>query len=216
MIKEMPANPDKSLPENHQRSSHSGSSISMFHIVFALRAEDVSHFVVDFYHKLSLKLALAINHEEHRDDFLQKQVKGLTSTIEEVGESNRKEGQSPVSPFGVALGKNQLAILLQRVYDDVVREGRTSVRVNKWINVSFCLLPKIHRDVELSEVALSEHIRKMKPYHGLLLLSSEQDITSDLPIDASSGLLRFLHIVSPLCNFQQLAMEAGTTLNQVS
>ncbi|GAV05353.1 hypothetical protein RvY_15501 [Ramazzottius varieornatus] len=214
-LREIPANVDKPPQDPLQRPSHTGSSISMFHIVFALRAEDVSHFVIDFYHKLSLKLALAINHEEQRDDFLQKQVKGLTSTIEEVAESNRKGGHSPVSPYGVALGKNQLAILLQRVYDDIVREGRTSVRVNNWINVSFCLLPKIHRDVELSEAALSEHIRRMKPYHGLLLLSSEQEIASDLPIDASSGLLRFLRIVSPLCNFQQLAMEAGTTLNQV-
>ncbi|OQV22315.1 Nitrogen permease regulator 3-like protein [Hypsibius exemplaris] len=206
-----PSTRDTNSSTNSANVSQSGTS--MFHVVFALRAEDITAFIVESYHRLSLKLALAVSHEEERCQYLAVNVKSLNGSAE-FAENISANALVKTSPYSMALEKNPLAILLQRVYDDLVRDGTTSVRVNDWVQVNFCLLPRIHRNLDLSEAALTEHVMKMRPYHGLLLLD-EQDVTNDLPIDSSSTLVRFIRIVSPLSNFQQLAMEAGVTLKQI-
>lgn len=79
----------------------------MFHVIFALRAEDITPFIVESYHRLSLKLALAISHEEIRCQYFTQNVKNLTSLVE-TAETGKK------SPYAQALERNPLAILLQR------------------------------------------------------------------------------------------------------
>lgn len=203
---------ERVLHDTPQRSVHSyGSSIQMFHVIFALQGDKVSQFVVDSYHRLSHKLATAINHEERRQSYLNQNVKQITSLLD----MHQGIDSPTMSPYETVLEKNALATLLKKVFDDIVRDGSTSIRVNDWVHVSFCLLPKIHRNPVMNDARLVEQIAKMRPYHGLLLLASEQEIFSELPIDASSALVRFVRIISPLSNFQLLAMEAGVTLKQV-
>ncbi len=46
--------------------------------------------------------------------------------------------------FDEILNKSKLARLMKNVYSDVVEKGRTFLRVNGWIQISFCLPQKIH------------------------------------------------------------------------
>ncbi|XP_055332030.1 GATOR complex protein NPRL3-like [Paramacrobiotus metropolitanus] len=203
-------------PPRTALSAVPSSSLHMFHILFALSGEQITQFVVDSYHRLAQKLAIAINHEESREGYLNKMVKQMIALLDmhqSIDSDSQKTDKT--NPFVIVLEKNLLAKTLKQVFDEIVRRGTINVRINDWVQVSFCLLPKIHRNLELTDEAIREQITKMRPYHGLLLLESEQDIFADLPIDASPSLVRFIRIISPLSNFQLLAMEAGVTLSQV-
>jgi len=46
--------------------------------------------------------------------------------------------------FQDILNKNSLAKLLKQVYDDVCGTGFVKLRVNNWVQISFCLPQKIH------------------------------------------------------------------------
>jgi hypothetical protein len=60
----------------------------------------------------------------------------------------RPEGEKPEdadSPFDLILERSTLARNLKTVYDDLISMGVVHVRVNRWIEVSFCLPQKVHQ-----------------------------------------------------------------------
>lgn len=50
-----------------------------------------------------------------------------------------------VSPFELILSRSSLARDLKKVYDDLSSTGLVQIRVNRWIEVSFCLPHKVHQ-----------------------------------------------------------------------
>lgn len=49
------------------------------------------------------------------------------------------------SPFELILHRSSLAKDLKKVYDDLCSTGLVHIRINKWIEVSFCLPHKVHQ-----------------------------------------------------------------------
>lgn len=49
------------------------------------------------------------------------------------------------SPFELILRRSSLAKDLKKVYDDLSSTGLVQIRVNRWIEVSFCLPHKVHQ-----------------------------------------------------------------------
>jgi len=62
--------------------------------------------------------------------------------------SNRlsdEEGDSVESPFDLILSRSELARQLKSVFQDLVTTGLVRLRVNKWLQISFCLPQKVHQ-----------------------------------------------------------------------
>ena len=60
-----------------------------------------------------------------------------------------------------------------------------------------------------------EGIRKLKPYHTLMLLEDKSTMLSQLKADVSPALRRLLHVALPTNPFYILAADADLTLTQV-
>lgn len=97
--------------------------------------------------------------------------------------------------------------------------GLVSIRINKWIPLTFCLPQKVHQWHLQGKVIEPEDINRcllsLKPYHSLLLLCPVQKIHNFSPLDGSPSLIRLLSQYSPLKNLQTLAADADLTLFHV-
>ncbi|XP_071551151.1 GATOR1 complex protein NPRL3 isoform X2 [Panulirus ornatus] len=134
-------NPSKShsQPQDKRKSS----TIILFNIVFALKAT-LNHDVVNCYHDLSMRLGLALRHEEYRCQFLSSETKIMLSAHDEASQLP-ENGQ--VSPFQLILDRSLLARHLRQAYEELCGSGIVQLRLNKWIEVSFCLPQKVHHSL---------------------------------------------------------------------
>jgi hypothetical protein len=57
----------------------------------------------------------------------------------------QEKAEDADSPFDLILQRSTLAHNLKAVYDDLISTGIVHVRVNRWIEVSFCLPQKVHQ-----------------------------------------------------------------------
>ncbi|XP_076309210.1 GATOR complex protein Nprl3 [Tachypleus tridentatus] len=191
------------------------SSILMFNIVFALRA-NASHAVVNCYHKFSQRIAIALQHEERRCGYVTSQAKMMVLTHDEVATLPEDSDQSP---YALILTRCQLAQALKKVFEDLRSTGEVHLRIHNWIEVSFCLPNKVHRthnkDIFIEPQAIQSCLAALKPYHGMLMLVDVQELLMTLPHDASPALVRLVQITSPLKSLQQLSADTDLTLTQV-
>ncbi|XP_068218256.1 GATOR1 complex protein NPRL3 isoform X1 [Palaemon carinicauda] len=198
-------------PQERRRTS----TIILFNIVFALKAT-LDHDAVDCYHDLSMRLGLALRHEEYRCQFLSLEAKIMVAAHDEASQLP-EDGQ--VSPFQLILERSLLAQHLAQVHEELCRSGIVQVRLNKWIEVSFCLPQKVHRSLAtghpVNYEGLLKGLQSLKPYHTLLLLVERSELLRSLSADASPALRRLLYVESPLCPFYTLAADADLTLPQV-
>ncbi|XP_063229317.1 GATOR complex protein NPRL3 isoform X2 [Bacillus rossius redtenbacheri] len=123
------------------------------------------------------------------------------------------------SPFDLVLERSPLARDLRSLYDSLISTGLVHVRINGWIEVSFCLPQKVHQFHKKGFIIEPETIQKclqsLRPYHGLLLLVDSAELLDDLPLDASPALVRLIKMYSPLKSLQTLAADTDLTLSQV-
>ncbi|KAK7084489.1 Nitrogen permease regulator-like 3 [Halocaridina rubra] len=119
------------------------STIILFNIVFALKAT-LNHDAVDCYHDLSTRLGLALRHEEYRCQFLSSEAKIMLAAHDEATQQP-EDGQ--VSPYQLILDRSLLARHLKQAYDELLGSGIVQLRLNNWIEVSFCLPQKVHRSL---------------------------------------------------------------------
>ncbi|MPC18684.1 Nitrogen permease regulator 3-like protein [Portunus trituberculatus] len=119
------------------------STIILVNIVFALKAT-INHDVVNCYHDLSKRLGIALRHEEYRCQFLSSQAKIMLAAHDEATQLP-EDGQ--VSPFQLILDRSLLAQHLKQAYDELCGSGIVQLRLNNWIEVSFCLPQKVHRSL---------------------------------------------------------------------
>eukprot|EP00064_Thunnus_orientalis_P010252 superscaffoldBa00001374_g10278 len=115
----------------------------LFNVVFALRA-NADPSVISCMHNLSRRIAIALQHEERRCQYLTREAKLMLAVQDEITTMTETDG-SPQSPFRQILPKCKLARDLKEAYDSLCTTGVVRLHINNWLEVSFCLPHKIHR-----------------------------------------------------------------------
>ncbi|CAL9693109.1 unnamed protein product [Knipowitschia caucasica] len=187
----------------------------LFNVVFALRA-NADPTVISCMHNLSRRLAIALQHEERRCQYLTREAKLMLSVQDEITTMTETDG-SPQSPFRQILPKCKLARDLTEAYDSLCTTGVVRLHINNWLEVSFCLPHKIHRigGYYIPPEALESSLKAIRPYHTLLLLESEKVLLTQLPLDCSPAMVRLIKTCSAMKNLQQLAQDADLALLQI-
>uniref|UniRef100_A0AAR2IJL1 GATOR complex protein NPRL3 n=1 Tax=Pygocentrus nattereri TaxID=42514 RepID=A0AAR2IJL1_PYGNA len=187
----------------------------LFSVVFALRA-NADPSVISCMHNLSRRIAIALQHEERRCQYLTREAKLMLAMQDEITTMTETDG-TPQSPFRHILPKCKLARDLKEAYDSLCTTGVVRLHINNWLEVSFCLPHKIHRvgGNHIPPEALERSLKAIRPYHALLLLDSEKALLAQLPLDCSPALVRLIKICSAMKNLQQLAQDADLALLQV-
>uniref|UniRef100_A0A8C7MHU3 GATOR complex protein NPRL3 n=3 Tax=Oncorhynchus TaxID=8016 RepID=A0A8C7MHU3_ONCKI len=170
--------------------------------------------VISCMHNLSRRIAIALQHEERRCQYLTREAKLMLAVQDEV--TNMTESD-PQSPFRQILPKCKLARDLKEAYDSLCTTGVVRLHINNWLEVSFCLPHKIHRvgGNHVPPEALERSLKAIRPYHALLLLDSEKALLAQLPLDCSPALVRLIKTCSAVKNLQQLAQDADLNLLQI-
>jgi nitrogen permease regulator 3-like protein len=151
----------------------------LINIQFALRAT-ASHAIVKCYYDLSRRLGVALRHEEKRCGYVGMETKAMVTAHDEA--------QS--SPYSQILARSALARDLKMVYEELCLAGQVHLRVNNWIEVSFCLPHRLHPKLDPDLLC----IQALRPYYGLLLLVETFELLSGLPSDTSPALIRLLQV----------------------
>ena len=185
-----------------------------FNVVFALRA-NASQEIVKCYYDCSKRISIALHFEEQRVGYLTGETKIMTAH-----DDNQDNEQIPYSTI---LEKSTLAKTLKKMYEDLSTFGALYLRINSWIEVSFCLPQKVHKLtlkyhekiplIDPSEIQKS--LESLRPYHGILLLVDPKDLFDTLPLDAAPALIRVIRVISPVKNLLDLSADADISLKQV-
>lgn len=193
----------------------------IFNVVFALKA-NASHDIVDCYHELSQKIAIGLHYEENRCGYLSAETKLMVALHDEVS-AMPEDSMHEESPYKMILGKSRLAKDLKRVYESLSNTGLVRIRLNRWIEISFCLPQKVHRLVlkthskvpSITPQNIRNCLQSLRPYHAILLLVEPQELLDSLPADASPAFIRIVRVANPIKNLLELSADADITLSQV-
>lgn len=191
------------------------SPITMFHVVFALKAL-APYSVVECYHELSQRLGLAVMHEEKRVGYLSSQTKCLISAQDEVAAFAEAEQEHP---FSLAVDRSELARDIKQIHEELCSTGIVNRYINKWVEVAFCLPQKVHRrnfpNLMVEPESIFQCLEALRPYHALLLRVDENELLESLSTDASPALRRLVRQANPLKSFRTLAIDTDLSLMQV-
>ncbi|XP_066186270.1 GATOR1 complex protein NPRL3 isoform X4 [Sylvia atricapilla] len=186
----------------------------LFNVVFALRA-NADPSVISCLHNLSRRIAIVLQHEERRCQYLTREAKLILAIQDEVS-AMAETTEGPQSPFHHILPKCKLARDLKETYDSLCTTGVVRLHINNWLEVSFCLPHKIHYVATnfIPPEAIERSLKSIRPYHALLLLNDEKSLLNELPLDCSPALVRVIKTTSAVKNLQQLAQDADLALLQ--
>lgn len=213
---------------SHHRSSFGGaggckqetpSHSILIHMVFALHAT-ASHSIVKCYYDLSKRLGVALRHEEKRCAYVTQETK-IMVTAHDNFSARQNDIHTDESAFDLILQKSTLAKQLKGVFQDLIQTGLIRLRINNWLQVSFCLPQKVHqihfhrKNFIIEPEAIDRCLQSLRPYHGILLLVEPAELLESLPPDASPALVRLIQVHSPLKSLQTLSADADLTLAQV-
>jgi len=191
------------------------TTITMFHIVFALRAVG-NYSIVACYHELSQRLGLILKHEEQRVGYLTQQMRSLIAAQDEVGSLPEDQQEHH---FSLATERSHLARDIQNIYHDLCNTGEVRMYINKWVELSFCLPQKLHKkhfpNILVEPESIFECLEALRPYHSLLLLVDTQELLDQLSTEASPALRRLVRQCSPLRSLKTLAVDTDLSLMQV-
>ncbi|XP_057664584.1 GATOR complex protein NPRL3 [Diorhabda carinulata] len=197
------------LRNKREKEDESGMLVN---IVFALQAL-ASHSVVKCYHDLSKRMGIVLKYEEKRCGYVSDQTQ-LMTTAHDDGFTN-----TPSNAFTLILEKCSLAANIKKMYDDLCSTGLVSLRINKWIPLSFCLPQKVHQWHMRGKIVepgdIDRCLNALRPYHSLLLLHPLNQMNDFTSLDGSPSLNRMLSQYSPLKNLQTLAADSDLTLTHV-
>ncbi|KAJ1529543.1 hypothetical protein ONE63_006315 [Megalurothrips usitatus] len=218
------------LPASSQSRSSLGGSGSkldtpshtiLINMVFALHAT-ASHSIVKCYYDLSKRLGVALRHEEKRCAYVTQETKIMVTAHDEFSARQIESNVDGVeSAFDIILQRSTLAKQLKGVFQDLIQTGLIRLRINNWLQVSFCLPQKVHqihfhrKNCIIEPEAIDRCLQSLRPYHGILLLVELSELLESLPPDASPALLRLVQVHSPLKSLQTLSADADLTLAQV-
>ncbi|KXJ20483.1 GATOR complex protein NPRL3 [Exaiptasia diaphana] len=189
--------------------------LKLFNVVFVLKA-GVENSVINCYHDLSKRIAIALKHEEHRCCYLTRQRENMLAVHDEI--SSMPE-DSAENPFEHMLPKSTLARDLKDAFQSLCETGVVQLMVNGWVNVSFCLPHKVHNlnqgILRVPPKAIEASLAAMRPYHTLLFLVEEDALLASLPGDCSPALTRLVRRASPLKSFTTLSQDTDIPLSQI-
>lgn len=144
------------------------SDITSFSIIFALRSS-ASYDIVDCFHDLSKRLAIALSSQENRCSYLSREIKVIMSALDErdmaalndqanqvqlikINQPNPPshsdqsgDSQQSESVFASILSRSGLAKDLKRIFTSLNTTGIVDLKIDNWIHLSFCLPQKVHR-----------------------------------------------------------------------
>ncbi|KAI2798588.1 hypothetical protein RDWZM_004548 [Blomia tropicalis] len=199
-----------------------------FHIVFALKA-NAPHDVVKCYHELSQNLAVALHSEERRCRFFSEQSRIMISCHDEISQTvngtanghGKGNNYQSLSPYELIIQRSKLAENLRDTFNHLLKRGVVNIRVNRWINVNFCLPQKVHRKLVASDTAppitpanIHDCLVRLRPYHTFLLLVEISTLLAALPYDVSPSFVRLIKVANPLKNMLDLSADANISLGQ--
>ncbi|KAL0266798.1 UNVERIFIED_CONTAM: hypothetical protein PYX00_009246 [Menopon gallinae] len=207
---------------NGSSINHSDTpSAILINVVFALHSF-ANHSIVKCYYDLSKRIGIALKHEEKRCCYVTIQTKEMIAAHDEIAQKIADTANGNFeSPYELILHRSSLAKDLKKVYDDLRTTGLVQIRVNKWIEVSFCLPHKVHQTYYMKKGFIIEPdsidkcLQSLRPYHGLLLLVDQSELLESLPPDSSPALLRLIQVYSPLKSLQTLSADADITLMHI-
>jgi hypothetical protein len=190
-----------------------------FNVVFALRA-NASPEIVKCYHDCSKRIAIALHFEEQRVGYLTAETKLMTAHEDEMQDEH---GPDDAPPYASVMKRSGLARVLRKMYDDLCHLGALYLRINSWIEVSFCLPQKVHKLTLkhhthiplLDPSAIQRSLDRLRPYHALLLLVDPRDLFDTLPLDAAPALIRVVQMSSPTKSLLDVSADADVSLTQV-
>jgi hypothetical protein len=92
-------------------------------------------------------------------------------------------------------------------------------RIHDYIEISFCVPPKVFRRLNPYLIVEPESIfnclEALRPYHGMSLLYEERELLDKFPLDASPTLKKLIRYSSPMKSFRTLASDADIALRHV-
>merc|ERR1740128_568075 len=204
-----------SLEPSKDETGQWTSTITMFHIVFALKAT-AAYSIVQCYHELSQRIGLILAHEEKRMGYVSIQTKCLISAMDEVFHLPEDQQEHL---FSLAVERSQLAKDIQTIYHHICSKGEIRLYMNKWIELSFCLPHKVYRltfpNSSVEPETIFQCLEELRPYHTILFLVKENELLDTLSTDASPALRRLIRQSSPLKSFRTLSVDTDLSLTQV-
>ncbi|RWS24528.1 hypothetical protein B4U80_04388 [Leptotrombidium deliense] len=209
----------ESIETERTKKNNKDNDLFSFNIVFALKA-NASHDIVNCYHDCSKRVAIALLFEERRVGYLTAETRLMLSLHDEV---SAMPEDSEESPYRLILEKSPLATDLRRMYDSLKNNGLVYLRINRWIEVSFCVPQKIHRLTlsfcdtipEIGPQEIKKCLESLRPYHGILLLADTKELLSTLPADASPAFKKIICLANPLKNLLELSADSAVALPHV-
>uniref|UniRef100_A0A069DUL5 GATOR complex protein NPRL3 n=1 Tax=Panstrongylus megistus TaxID=65343 RepID=A0A069DUL5_9HEMI len=200
-----------------KRGKSPNKPIILLNIVFALQAS-ASHSIVKCYYELSKRLGTALKQEEKRCGYVNHQVKIMISAHDDCGRSDESDGDG-VDPFEMILEQSSLASDLKNIYTDLCTSGLVQIRINRTLPMSFCLPQKVHqlqnKDLMVDPETIEKCLKKVRPYHGLLLLVEPCKLLETLIADTSNELIKLVKIYTPLKSLHTLSQDARLKLSVV-
>ena len=138
-------------------------------------------------------------------------------------ELSEKKPECEQNTFGMILKESKLAQDLVEVFNSICTSGIIQVAINGWLNLNYCLPHKIHRltgsKTMIDPCKFNKFISSIKPYHTILLTGegeqSLEDLTQQLPPDASPALVRLIKHSNHIKSFQTLCQDADISLPQI-
>ncbi|XP_074639104.1 GATOR1 complex protein NPRL3-like [Acropora palmata] len=206
---------DQELKRNESSSRKDVVMMKLFNVVFVLQAT-VEPSVVDCYHDLSKRIAIALKHEEIRCGYLSSERETMLSIQDEIAAMPEDYAESP---FQNMPARSKLARDLKDVFKSLCITGSVQLKINGWVNVSFCLPHKVHNlnmgKILIKPEAIHSALAAIRPYHTLLFLVDEAYLLASLPGDCSPAVTRLVRMASPLKSFQTLSQDTDIPLSQV-
>lgn len=206
---------DQELKRNESSSRKDVVMMKLFNVVFVLQAT-AEPSVVDCYHDLSKRIAIALKHEEIRCGYLSSERETMLSIQDEIAAMPEDCAESP---FQNMPARSKLARDLKDVFESLCITGSVRLKINGWVNVSFCLPHKVHNlnmgKILIKPEAIHSALAAIRPYHTLLFLVDEAYLVASLPGDCSPAVTRLVRMASPLKSFQTLSQDTDIPLSQV-
>lgn len=158
----------------------------------------------------------------HSVRYLSREQEDMVSEIDRLPEKSKELLESEQNIHQRTLLRSQLAKDMVQIFDNICERGVVDIPVNGWLGVNYCFPHKVHRGSEVRATMIdtekfNSYVRRIKPYHTLLLVENDGDkdsLMKSLPLDASPVMLRLIKSSSSVKNFQTLCQDADISLSQ--
>uniref|UniRef100_A0A0N5AQU3 GATOR complex protein NPRL3 n=1 Tax=Syphacia muris TaxID=451379 RepID=A0A0N5AQU3_9BILA len=197
-------------------STPRGRSPRIFNVVFVVGA-NMSADLVTCYEELSEKIAIAIDSEQTRCNYLSVHMSIILDAHDAL---DRQQSSNSINLrnyesecFQKILVNSTLAVDLCNIFNDLSDYGLVSVFLNEVVEIGFCLVERCMVRAGLAPITsqqIESQIRLIRPYHAIFLL----DDVIPGP-DASSDLQRIKKYCTPDRSILDISNASGLSMMQV-